>query len=157
MKSRLMTALAASVVMFAVQGTALAQDNPKCDINATNLPVDATVSGSMTSIGWLAGARWGEGVMTLKSGEKRNFDILGVKLLETGAATTEFVGEVYNLKNVEDFVGTYYGAGAGITIVTGKGDAVINNAKCVIVKVKGTREGLQMSGPAPTGVQVSWD
>jgi hypothetical protein len=119
--------------------------------------VTGTVSGSITSIGFIAGGRWGEGVLTLKNGEQRRFDILGVKLLETGAAKTEFEGEVYNLNNVEDFVGTYTGASAGIAVIAGKGEAALNNGRCVIVKVRAYRAGVQASAPAPSGVEISWD
>jgi hypothetical protein len=147
-----MVAVAAALVSSNI---AMAQD--KCDLDATNLPVVATVSGSIKSVGFIAGARWGEGVLTMKSGEQRRFDILGVKLVETGAARTEFEGEVYNLNHIEDFVGTYIGAGTGIAVIAGKGEAVVNNGRCVIVKVRGYREGVQMSAPAPSGVEISWD
>ena len=82
---------------------------------------------------------------------------LGFKILETGVAASDFEGEVYNLKDIDDFTGTYYGASGGVTAIAGKGEAVFNNANCVIIKAKGTKAGIQLSAPAAGGVEISWD
>ena len=64
------------------------------------------------------------------------------------------MGEVYNLKKIEDFIGVYYGAAASLKILKGKGEAVVNNSKCVVVKVKASGTGLQLSAPGSGGVYV---
>jgi hypothetical protein len=104
----------------------------------------------------MAGVRWGSGYLELPSGEKRTFKIIGAKLLESGAASSEFVGEVYNLQNVTDFEGTYFGISKKVSIGTSKGDGVVNNQHCVVVKLRATGSGLQLSAPAPGGVEVSF-
>lgn len=113
-----------------------------------------TIVASAKSVGFMAGIRWGGGEVTLNNGQKFNFKFKGLKLLDTGAAATDFVGEVYNLKKVEDFIGVYYGAAANLKLVKGKGEAVVNNSKCVVVKVKASGMGVQLSAPAPGGVYV---
>ncbi len=146
--------IAALVTM--ASNAALAEDHEGCDINAENMPIDAMVTGQVKSIGFLVGARWGSGELRMSNGESRRFQILGLKALETGAATNNFTGEVYNLRSIDDFEGTYYGAATKISLVRSKGEAVVNNGKCVIVKVRMDGRGLQVSGPAPGGVEVSF-
>jgi hypothetical protein len=136
---------------------AYADEAPECDIEAKGLPVDATLSGHVDSVGFIVGARWGDGVLKLANGDEKSFDIIGAKALETGASATDFTGEVYNLKNLADFDGTYYGASAKITVIAGDGEGVFNNANCVIVKLKASGKGLQLSAPGAAAVHVSLD
>jgi hypothetical protein len=136
---------------------AFADEHEGCDVNAENMPASATVTGSVTTIGLLVSARWGDGVLTLNNGEQRRFHIIGVKALETGVAGNDFEGTVYNLKNVDDFEGTYYGASTNVNLGTlGEGQGSVNNAHCVIVKFTMTGTGLKVSGPAPGGIEVSF-
>ena len=132
------------------------QPDVKCDVDATNMPVAGTVKGHIDNVGFMVGARWGEGVLTLKDGTEKPFKIFGFKALETGLASNDFEGEVYNLKNVDEFPGTWYGASGGVAIIKGKGEITMNNAKCVIIKAKESKEGLEFSAPAAGGVEISW-
>jgi hypothetical protein len=95
--------------------------------------------------------------LKLANGDEKSFDIIGAKALETGASAADFTGEVYNLKNLADFDGTYYGASAKITVIAGDGEGVFNNANCVIVKLKASGKGLQLSAPGAAAVHVSLD
>ncbi len=113
-----------------------------------------TIVATAKSIGFFAGIRWGGGEVTLNNGQKFRFKFKGLKVLDTGVAVTDFVGEVYNLKKIEDFIGVYYGASTSLKIVKGKGEVVVNNSKCVVVKAKASGVGLQLSAPAPGGVYV---
>lgn len=135
----------------------LASEHEVCGVDVSTMAPSGKVTGSVKTIGWLVGARWGDGVLTLDNGEQRKFHIVGAKALETGIAENDFEGEVYNLKNVDDFPGTFYGAATGITLGTlGKGEAVANNARCVVVKLRMSGTGLKLSGPAPGAVEVSF-
>ena len=150
--------IAVTVAAIALStGLAYADETPKCDVEAKNLPVDATVSGHVDSAGFIVGARWGDGVLKLSNGETKTFDIIGAKALETGVSATDFTGEVYNLKNVADFGGTFYGASSKLTVIAGEGEGVFNNANCVIVKIKAKSGGLQLSAPGAAGVEISLD
>ncbi len=102
------------------------------------------------------GDKAANGKLKLSSGEQRHFAIIGGKLLETGVAKNVFTGEVYNLNNVADFEGTYFGASTKISIIKSKGEAIANNSKCVVVKIRSVGHGLQLSAPAPGGVEVSF-
>ena len=158
MISRLFTAtLGACAAVVLSAGSVYADEAPECDVSAENLPVDATVSGHVDTVGFVVGARWGDGVLKLSGGEEKPFDLYGAKMLETGVSASDFTGEVYNLKNVADFEGTYYGASSKLTIITGDGEAVFNNANCVIIKVKAESAGLQLSAPGAAGVSISFD
>lgn len=162
MKHLVLSALSIGLVSsLAFSGPLMASDataeKVKCDVEATDLPVVGHVSGHVDSVGFMAGARWGKGTLKLESGEEKKFDILGFKILETGISATDFEGEVYNLKSIDDFVGTYYGASSGITAIVGDGQAVFNNANCVIVRAKGSKEGIQLSAPGAAGIEISWD
>ncbi len=118
------------------------------------LTKSGTIVATATSVGFIAGIRWGGGEVTLNNGQKFKFKFKGLKVLDTGVAVTDFVGEVYNLKKVEDFIGVYYGASTSLKIVKGVGEVVINNSKCVVVKAKASGKGLQLSAPGPGGVYV---
>jgi len=113
-----------------------------------------TLDGTGDSIGWIAGVDWGSGTLTLNDGTQHKFHYRGVKGLETGLAHASFKGEVYNLQNIEDFIGVYYGAGQNFDLIVGKGQYVLNNSKCVVIKVTAKTEGVQLSAPGPGGVHV---
>lgn len=110
-----------------------------------------------STIGFVVGARWGNGVLTLKDGTAHKFSFSGLKLLDTGVSGGDAVGTVYNLEKVEDFAGAYSGAGMGVAVVAGPGEVVMNNDKCVIVKARLTNEGVRLSPPGPNAVQVKLD
>ena len=157
MITRFMKSCAALVLTIGLGNVALADEHESCDIKAENMPVSGKLTGTITTIGFLASARWGDGVLTLDNGEQRKFHMVGAKALETGVAENDIEGEVYNLKKVDDFEGTYYGASTGITVgALGKGEGMVNNARCVIVKYRMTGTGLKVSGPAPGGIEVSF-
>ncbi len=122
-----------------------------------NLTQSGTVQFSMTRIGFWVGVRWGEGVLTMNDGFQLSFDVSGAKLLETGLATANFEGEVYNLNNIEDFEGTYFGASTKITIIKGKGELRTNNANCVYIRARITGRGLALSAPAPEGLAIKFE
>jgi hypothetical protein len=156
-KQFLTGAIAVTVVLGLGVAPTHATEHETCGVDVENATPAGKVTGSVKTIGWLVGARWGNGVLTLDNGEQRKFHIVGAKALETGVAENEFEGDVFNLNSVEDFEGTFYGAGTGITVGSlGKGEAVVNNARCVVVKLRMTGTGLKFSGPAPGAVEVSF-
>ncbi len=159
MLKKLLTASAVAISATAFGSLALAQSGEEkamaCDRD--NLVQSGTLQFSMTRIGFLLGVRWGEGVLTLNNGEQHSFDVSGAKLLETGIATANFEGEVYNLNKVEDFEGTYFGASTKITVIKGKGELQTNNANCVFIRARSTGGGLQLSAPAPEGLAIKFE
>ena len=158
MLTRFLMPVAAGVVALGIGVfPSYASEHETCGIDIENATPSGTVTGSVKTIGFLVSARWGNGVLVLESGEHHRFHMVGAKALETGAAKNNFVGEVYNLKNVDDFEGTYYGASTNINLgPLGKGEGIVNNARCVVIKFRMTGIGLKVSGPAPGGVDVSF-
>jgi lipid-binding SYLF domain-containing protein len=153
----LKTAAAGVVVLGLGVSPSYADEHELCGVDIENATPSGVVIGSIKTIGWLVSARWGNGVLTLENGEQHRFHMVGAKALETGAAKDDIVGEVYNLKNLEDFEGTYWGASKNIKLGTlGKGEGVVNNSRCVVVKFRISGMGLKVSGPAPGGVEVSF-
>ena len=125
--------LAAVALLFATlqPASGAEQDCPKGD-----LPVSATIEGRATTVGFIVGARWGEGTLTLNDGSQHKFTGKGVKLIETGVAEITFKGNVYNLEKLEDFEGDYAAVSGGLTIVEGvAGGAMLKNDNCVYIKV----------------------
>ncbi len=159
MLKKLLTASAVAIAATVFGNMALAQSGEEtakaCDRD--NLTQSGTLQFSMTRIGFLLGVRWGEGVLTLNDGFQLSFDVSGAKLLETGISTAKFQGEVYNLTNLEDFEGTYYGASTKITVFKGKGELQTNNANCVFIRARSMGGGLQLSGPAPEGLSIKFE
>ena len=158
MLTRFLMPVAAGVVALGLGVAPIyAEEHELCGVDIENATPSGTVTGSVKTIGFLVSARWGNGVLTLDNGEQRRFHVIGAKALETGVAKNDFVGEVYNLENVDDFEGTYWGASKNINLgPLGKGEAVANNARCVVIKLRMTGTGLKVSGPAPGGVEVSF-
>jgi len=152
-----MTAAAGVVALGLGVSPSSAEEHELCGIDLENATPSGTVTGSLKTIGWLVSARWGSGVLVLDNGDQRRFHMIGAKALETGVAANDFEGEVYNLKNVDDFAGTFWGASKNINLGTlGTGEGVANNARCVVVKFRLTGTGLKVSGPAAGGIEVSF-
>jgi hypothetical protein len=146
-------ALSAAMVALIVAGGP-AQAGPKCDPN--NLVESGTVEASMEGVGFLAGVHWGNGTVTLKNGEAHKFDIIGGKVIETGFGETHLEGTVYNLENIEDFEGVYYGSSSSSALVEGPKGGIIakNSSNCVYIHADSATKGVRLSPPAPGGVQI---
>jgi hypothetical protein len=149
-------AIAFAALAFAAlpSAPALAEDDcPKGD-----LPVAGTVEGRVTTVGFIVGARWGEGTLTLNDGSQHKFTGEGAKLIETGAAEVTFKGKVYNLAKLEDFEGDYGAMTGGLTVIKGlDAGAVLSNDTCVYINVETESEGVRLSAPAPGGVFLRFE
>jgi hypothetical protein len=145
--------LGALVLVGCVSGvqSALAQQ-----VNCDTANKSGTIEGSAKSVGFIAGVKWGTGTLKLNDGRSFKFNFKGVKGLSTGVSAVDFTGDVYNLKNVEDFIGVYYGAGMGMKalISIGPGEMAANNSKCVVIKAKAKGKGVELNAPGPAGFYV---
>src|SRR5262245_2029391 len=77
-------------------------------------PVTLTEGSVAVGIGW----SWGKGVLTYK-GKTYPFKVEGLSVGELGITKAQATGNVFTLKNLEDFSGIYRAAGAGATAVKG--------------------------------------
>ena len=117
---------------------------PKGDVSKSG-----TFEAKITTVGFIVGARWGEGTLTLNDGSQNKIHLSGVKLLETGAAKETLTGEVLNLSKLEDFEGDYGMIETGLTI--GKsiaGGATMSNDNCVY---EGRKRGSEAERPGAWG------
>src|SRR5215475_6193659 len=89
------------------------------------------------SVGVGVGYSWGKGVLTFR-GKRYRFKIDGLTAGELSGATINARGEVYHLKKLEDFNGTYTSVGAGATAAGGFDVEVMRNANGVEIKVIST-------------------
>lgn len=114
---------------------------------------DATVTLSGGSVAAGIGYTWGDGTV-LFQGKSYPFSIRGLSVIDIGVARIDGRGEVYNLKNIADFPGTYVAAGAGATIAGGGSVMAMENHNGVIMHVHATTAGLKLN-LSPAGVVVT--
>ena len=106
--------------------------------------IDGTINLNVGSVAAGIGWSWGGGVMTFE-GAEHNFDISGLSLADVGISKFSASGIVYNLHQLKDFDGTYYGVKAGATIAGGKGAIALKNNHGVVLELNGTGQGLKFA------------
>jgi len=99
------------------------------------------------------GYSWGKGVLTYR-GKRYPFKISGLTAGELGGVTITARGDVYLLKKLEDFNGTYTSVGAGATAGGGFDVEAMRNANGVEIKVTSTTRGADLRA-AIEGVKIS--
>lgn len=132
--TRLLSAIALAVSLGAI-APAMAQAPGKHTAN---------IALSTKSVGFILGAEWGRGTVTMLNG--RSFE-LRIRTLKVGMAGLESVsasGRVYNLdpRRPEDIEGTFASMGAGVTIGGGVGVQRMKNEKGVIIELNETAQGV---------------
>jgi hypothetical protein len=101
---------ACASLMLLAAGSAGAQDKK---------PV-ATLALSEGRVAVGVGYSWGSGTLTFK-GKKYPVQVEGLSVGEVGVSKATAQGEVFDLKKVEDFSGTYTAGEAGATMGGGAG------------------------------------
>jgi lipid-binding SYLF domain-containing protein len=138
-------AASAAAVAAAASAPALAQAQAK---------PDASIEFTLWRAGFIVGGSGGSGILHFKD-NGYNLNIGGVSLGATiGVARTDFVGEVYNLKQAKDIEGTYTAIGASGALAGGAGVAELQNSRGVRLRVSGRQIGLMVSIDL-SGMQVS--
>ena len=95
---------------------------------------------------------WGDGNLIYK-GQRYQFKLSGVSIVDVGAARIAASGVVYHLKNLSDFDGNYSAVTAGITVASGGSAALLKNQHGVVIKLLSTTEGLRFNLSA-NGIDV---
>jgi hypothetical protein len=137
----------ATLALVFVTATSSAQEEAK--------PPDATVKLTGNHVALGLGYAWGNGVLTYK-GKEYKFVVRGLSTGAVGATGTDVVGDVYHLKEVEDFAGTYAGFSAAATVGGGIDFSVIQNGSGVYVKLHGTSIGMLFQA-GPSGLRLVMD
>ena len=102
-----------------------------------------TIRIDVVSGGFIIGGSGGSGTLTYQ-GRQYPLGIGGLSIgLTIGAAKTELIGRVYNLRNVSDIAGTYTAGEAGLTVAGGRKIARLRNSKGVFLRLRGRQIGLE--------------
>ena len=108
---------------------------------------DATLRLSGGSFALGIGFRWGSGTLSYK-GKDYPVKVNGLSIGKVGMTGVSAVGEVFNLKNLQDFNG-HYNVGAegtrGVTIAKGKAGTLMSNQAGVIVRLSTTQKGVNVN------------
>ena len=124
-----------SAVFWGLMGNATAQEPSN---HSGTLTVTAT--SAALGIGW----SWGKGTLTLLNGKQYHFKVSGLDVVAVGFKQATGVGNVYNLKHVKDFEGTYVAATASGTVGGGMGVSSMRNDKGVVINLSGVGQGVDL-------------
>jgi hypothetical protein len=104
---------------------------------------DGTVKITRRSVAEAVGLSWGDGVLTFKEKEYVfTFQAGGLlREVDPGISVAEVSGQVFNLKNLQDFNGNYKIVKAEGSVGAGGALATIKNQNGVVVNVTATTGG----------------
>src|SRR5215472_10946374 len=108
---------------------------------------DATLRLSTGGFALGIGVNWGSGTLTYK-GKNYPVKVKGLSVGRVGATSSSAYGEVFNLKNLQDFNGHYNIGGAGtrgVTLGAGKTGTIMSNQAGVIVRISSTQNGIAVN------------
>ena len=114
---------------------------------------DATLSLTEGSVGVGIGFTWGKGTLSYQ-GKTYPVKVDGLSVGEVGVQRASASGDVYNLKKLEDFDGTFTAGAAGATIGGGAGISAMKNQNGVVVELKSTTQGASLK-LAAAGVRLT--
>ena len=114
---------------------------------------DGTVKLHGKSVSAGVGVSWGKGTLRYK-GKTHTFDVQGLSVGGVGASEIDATGEVYHLKSLSDFAGTYAAVEAGATVGGGREVAAMKNANGVEMRLRATTRGVELK-VGPEGLKVT--
>jgi hypothetical protein len=113
-----------------------------------------TVHVEIAKAGFIVGVGGGRGTLVFK-GRRYPLSVGGLSLGATiGASKADLVGRAYNLRRASDIAGTYTAVGAGVTAGGGAAGIRLQNAKGVVLDLRGRNIGLEFNA-SMSGVQIS--
>jgi hypothetical protein len=107
-------------------------------------PPDATAEFDAKQLRLLVGGAEGKGVLHFK-GKDYPFTISGVTVGGVGYTEAHGTANVYFLKSIEDFPGTYNGIGAGAAVGASKGANTFQSMKEVVITTKSKGQGAALN------------
>ena len=118
-----------------------------------------TFSGTIAAPPDAAGVTWGKGTLILSNGSQQAFEVtgLGVRSKREAIVTVQAVGEVFNLKKLSDFEGTYKVADRQYSVGRSSDDVSLANEHGVVMVLvltsPATTPDVTLT-PSPTGITV---
>ena len=116
----------------------------KNDPNAPTGPPSARISIETMQASYYGSASAGTGQLHYQ-GVTRDFTIASAGAGGTGAQSISATGEVYNLRSLSDFPGTYTGLRSGLTLFRGKMYERLKNEKGAVIYLTGKTKGISSS------------
>jgi hypothetical protein len=102
------------------------------------------------------GYTWGDGTLKFK-GKEYKFKVSGLNVVALGVTTIRAKGEVYNLNNLSDFPGKYFGVQAGATVIKGSAGLLLKNSAGVILNLKSQQTGAELRlGNEGLSISPAW-
>lgn len=90
------------------------------------------------------GVSWGQGILTV-DGADHPFSVSGLSVADVGIARVTATGEVYGLRKLEDFNGTYQGFTLGIAVGGGSQFVAMRNENDVVITMRAGQQGVRLS------------
>ena len=90
------------------------------------------------------GVTWGKGILTV-DGVDHSFSLSGLSVADVGVARVTATGQVYGLRRLEDFNGTYQGVTLGIAVGGGSGFVAMRNENGVYITMRAGQQGVRLS------------
>jgi len=108
---------------------------------------DATLRMSIGGVHLGIGGSSGSGTLTYK-GRSYPFRVSGMAVGRVGVTSSSAVGDVFNLRHLQDFNGNYTVSGAGtrgVTLGAGRTGTIMSNQAGVIVRISSTQRGVAVN------------
>jgi hypothetical protein len=103
-----------------------------------------TVTMESHSVALGFGVNWGHGTLKFK-GKEYKFKVNGLSVVDLGVSNVSATGDVYHLRHLSDFAGTYNAASAGIDVGGGVGASYLENQHDVVIKLTSKKQGVQFT------------
>ena len=113
----------------------------------------ATLKLESKSVAVGVGFSWGEGTLRYE-GKTYPIEVDGLTVGQVGATSVSATGDVYHLKKLSDFDGTYAAVTGGATIGGGGGGLAMRNQNGVVIEITGTSQGVNLTAGV-SGVKLA--
>lgn len=142
--------------MLLGSGFVLAADAAKAEpAKAEAKKADGTVTIDETQFAFIIGGSTGGGKLTFQ-GKTYEFKIGGLTAgVNVGVTTMSAAGEVFDLKDVSKFPGTYTKIESGVALAGGVSGLHLKNENGVVMKLTSRSKGLQLNVVSASGVTVT--
>jgi len=107
-------------------------------------PLSGTLTLESESIAAGIGVSWGKGVLTF-DGAEHPFSVSGLSVADLGIARVTATGEIYGLRKLADFNGTYKGVTLGAAVGGGSEFVAMKNENGVYIKMRAGQQGVRLS------------
>lgn len=113
----------------------------------------ATMTLEAKSVAAGVGFSWGGGKLHF-DGKTHDIEIDGLTVGQVGASSISAKGDVYHLKKLSDFDGTYTAIAGGATVGGGGGGLAMRNQNGVVIELTATSQGVSLTAGV-SGVKLS--